>query len=323
MIQAPELDYETIFATAKELFGLTSWFGEDYFRALSRRFVNRLILQDPKSIRNLTGRSAIFIANHQVQIESVLFPSLAQALWKRPIVAIADADHLTGWVGALDRLISSYPGMPTQKSVVYFNQKDRGTMLDILEGLRADIAENGICLFLHAEGRLGHTCRQPVRRLSSVSVDLALTSNLPVVPVKFTGGLPVTPLPGTLDFPVGYARQDYHIGSPLYPGDLKALPYAQRRQHIIRQINQLGPPLDKENPAQPDRDFTSKVDQWQRQAGTGQTRSVLYQCLATLPPPTTGDIQAVLESAQGMSTAKRDKANHRWIQRMADWLMAR
>jgi hypothetical protein len=102
---------------------------------------------------------------------------------------------------------------------------------------------------------MAHSCRTPVRKLSSAFLDMAIAVGRPVVPVRFVGGLPVAPVFHEIDFPVGMGQQDIHIGRPIPPEELRSLSYRDRRQCVIDAINRLGPPNETEEPLPPDPTF--------------------------------------------------------------------
>ena len=94
---------------------------------------------------------------------------------------------------------------------------------------------------VHVEGELGLTCRQPVARTSSVFLDLAVELDLPIVPVRFVGGLPVLPLPQTIPFPVDLGQQDYVFGKPIFPAELATKTLAERMAEFLACINGIAP----------------------------------------------------------------------------------
>ena len=107
----------------------------------------------------------------------MLFPLLAQVLTQRRIVTIANATHKTGWIGALNDIIYSHPGINYPKNIVYFDQTDRKSLFNIIDKFKEQIKKEGISIFLHTEGRLGLTCKKPVKVLSSVFIDMAIESD--------------------------------------------------------------------------------------------------------------------------------------------------
>jgi len=93
----------------------------------------------------------------------------------------------------------------------------------------------------HVVGTRAKSSRTPVTQVSSVLVDLALEMDLPIVPVRFTGGLPAEPVEERLEFPFGFGRQDIRIGSPIHSAALRSLSLADRSRLVVQAINALTP----------------------------------------------------------------------------------
>jgi hypothetical protein len=83
--------------------------------------------------------------------------------------------------------------------------------------------------------RLGD--RGPCRRAAPVRLVCARERGMPIVPVAFRGGVD-----GVSRHDVPAAAQVHHIGRPILPETLAALPYADRRRAIADAINALGVP---------------------------------------------------------------------------------
>ena len=320
-IGEPALDYDKIFEYGRNLFNIGPWLFENISRSLWERFVRYVIIEDPKAFEKVRHRSLLYLGNHQIQVESMLFPLLAQVLTRRRIVTIADADHRTGWIGALNDIVYSYPGIDYPKNIVYFDQNDRKSLFTIIDGFKEQIQKQGISVFLHTEGRLGLTCRNPVKILSSVFIDMALESDLPIVPVRFKGGLPVEKLETTLDFPVGYAKQDYYIGTPILPETLKALNYADRRKMVINSINHLGGTNERETPNSPAPDFAKAVNEWKKETGATEVKAVLFKALDMLTePPEKKNHKILLKRGHGERIEFKGNDRDRWLKKFSEWL---
>ena len=50
-----------------------SWPVEDLFYSLANKFVRRVVMDDPAAMEKIQGKSVLYLANHQVGIESLLF----------------------------------------------------------------------------------------------------------------------------------------------------------------------------------------------------------------------------------------------------------
>lgn len=312
------LNMEDIVEYGRNLIGYEPWLGEDLCRGMCNTFVNRVILDDPDGFSAVQGRNVIYLANHQIQVESMLFPGLAQVLTNNRMVAIANADHRNGWMGPLNELLYSYPEVDYPKNIVYFDQGDRSSMFTILDNFKKMITDEGISVFLHVEGKLGLRCREPVKNLSSVFIDLATNLNLPVIPVRFFGGLPVQKMDSTIDFPYGYCKQDYYLGKPVFPDELVAMPYAERRKYVIHAINNLGPPLEDEVPNPQNLNLQSKVRAWQKKSGTSEVCAVMYSVLKNIENPSESTVK-LLNAVNGQGCQGNDPKS-RWIKQFKEWI---
>ncbi len=117
---------------------------------------------------------------------------------------------------------------------MYFNQQDPAQLPRLIsERCRS------ASLLVHVEGTRQTVPGQPVEKISSLWVDLATERQVAVVPVAFRGGIGDG---RKHDLPQGCARQSMHVGRPILPAELAALPYADRRKRIAERINALGQP---------------------------------------------------------------------------------
>lgn len=268
--------------------GVPSWPGAEVWLALVERFVGRVVCAD--ALRPLRGQPLLLLGNHQVQVESLLFPIALTGELDTPIVMLANALHRRGWVGQLSRLCQSDPAVASRipDLIRFFDQTDRPSLLPIVKELEQQLTAGGCSVMVHVEGRLGHSCRDPVETVSSVFIDLALNADVPIVPVRFAGGLPVAPLPATRDFPVGYGRQDYFLGQPLWPQELRRLNYAERTRLVLAAINGecedagVGPGPQYDEPAAPDSAFAEAVHAWRLATGSSEPAAVVMESLRRL-----------------------------------------
>lgn len=320
-IKEPHLDFDAMLAYGRSNVGIDQpWIGEKILLGLCKQFTRNLILEDADAFENVKGRSVLFLANHQVQVESLLFPMMIQVLTGRRVITIASSIHRNGWVGKLNNLWYEYPGVNFPRHIVYFDQNDRKSMFDILDDFKCKIKDEGISVFLHVEGRLGLSCRKPVSKMSSVFVDLAREAGLPIIPVKFVGGLPVEDMKSTLDFPFGYAKQDYRVGRPILCEELEKLPYAKRRKHVIDAINNLGPSAKSEMPHPPDLAFEKEVTKWMKTKQVSEVQAVLCKALEKVTGEADMDERLLLaKGANGKIEFAPDQKGV-WLSKMADYL---
>ena len=316
---APRLDLGPVRRYGRRAMGAGGWLGEELTLGLCQQFVRRVILSDPAAWDRIHGRSAIYLGNHQTQVESMMLPVLASALSNVHIVTIARAQHRTGWIGKLHKLSHSHPGIEYPREIIYFDQQDRGSMLAIIEDLRQKMTSERHSMFVHVEGALGTRCGQPVQRMSSVFADLAQALSVPVVPVRFAGGLPVEELDRTLDFPLRYARQDIYLGRPIFPDELSALPYAERRRHLLDAINTLGPPLSEERPNAPVPELEQAVTELRARLEIPEAQAVLLAVLARLEDPT-AEGEVLLAGLRRNKMVVMDDSVGHWLADLARWL---
>lgn len=180
--------------------------------------------------------------------------------------------------------------------------------------------EDGISVFLHVEGRLGLSCRKPVSKMSSVFIDLAQEARLPIVPVKFAGGLPVEEMKTTIDFPFGYGKQEYYVGSPIWCDALENMPYAKRRKNVVDAINRLGPSCRQETPSRPDPNFDKSVKSWRQLKNASEVQAVIFKTLENATEKMDDDALDLVE--KGRNSKKRFANDEKgiWLSKMARYL---
>jgi 3-hydroxymyristoyl/3-hydroxydecanoyl-(acyl carrier protein) dehydratase/1-acyl-sn-glycerol-3-phosphate acyltransferase len=284
---------------------------EDLVDALARRFVGDVVVSDPPAFAALRGRPVLFLANHQVGIESLLCSVLVSGLQGRVLVALAKAEHRDSWMGRLIAHIARYPGAVDPRTLVFFDRSDMASLLPILEELRVRMTNEDASLLVHVEGTRALAARRPVSRMSGVWIDLALAADAPIVPVRFSGGLPLAEAAERLEFPVGFGRQTYHIGRPLPPHELRPLDLAARQRRVLDAINALGPL--EEAASVPDPAFARAVEDWRRRTGAPAEHAVLLSSLAGLASPS-HESRALLEGRRS------DDERGRWLAEVARWL---
>jgi 3-hydroxymyristoyl/3-hydroxydecanoyl-(acyl carrier protein) dehydratase/1-acyl-sn-glycerol-3-phosphate acyltransferase len=257
-------------------FGIGPWFGEDLHYGLIKKFVGDVVIADPAAFEAIRGRSCLFLGNHQVGVESLLFSVLAAGLTDKPVVTLAKAEHRDSWLGHFIRHVFTHPGIKDPQLITFFEREDRSALLEIVGQLGAELASGTRSVMVHVEGTRALTCRAPVIKMSSAFIDMALTVRVPIVPVRFVGGLPSDPpLEARLEFPVGYGRQDYWFGRPITPEELEALSYKDRKALVIAAINGLGPGSEREEPYPGDPEFERVVRTWSERSGASLEHSAI------------------------------------------------
>ncbi len=113
-------------AAWRSYLGLTGpWLGEDIVNALSAKFCTGLWFEDAEAFATLAGRPVLFLANHQVAIESLLFAAEISPFLGTPLHAIAKQEHRDSWIGQLFGLLYSYPGAINPESIFFVRLGDR------------------------------------------------------------------------------------------------------------------------------------------------------------------------------------------------------
>ena len=252
------------------------WAGEDIVLGLLNQYVNRVVIPQPQTLERLQDRPAIYLANHQVQIESLIATNLIPALTGLPMTTMANAKHRTRWIGELIEGLEAYPGFQTFEQIVYFEQDKPESMFEIIDNIKAELAAGTRSFFVHTDGTRSQSSREETQKCSSVFLDLALELNIPIVPVSFTGGLPIEPITGKADVPVAHGHQDYWIGSPIEPQELRALPLRDRVDRVVSAINELGVNPVDDAPLPSDKAFAAKVDAWRRESGAHEVFASIW-----------------------------------------------
>jgi hypothetical protein len=188
-------------------------------------------------------------------------------------------------VGWLRDALFTRPGTRLPQNIVYFEKGRPESLPGLLRGLAEDVRTRDSSLLVHAEGTRQRGARQPMRQVTSLLIDLALELDLPIVPLRFRGGLPVRALPEKLEFPLGHAAQDYAIGPALQADELRALPYADRRARVLSAIDALEPDLTRAEPHAPDPDFARRVVERQVLTGAGEVEATFLEALAEARDP--------------------------------------
>ena len=294
----PVQDLEPVRTYWRERIGVGPWPIEDLYYGLVARCVGDVVIADPDAFAAVRGRSCLYLGNHQVGIESLLFSVLMSALSGTPTLTLAKAEHRTSWLGTLIAHSFAYPGVTDPRLITFFDREDRESLLGVIGEIAAEMRAGAKSAMVHVEGTRSLACGRPVEKMSSAFIDLALAVGAPIIPVRFVGGLPVEELAARLEFPVGFGRQDYWIGTPILPERLAAMPYKDRKATVLAAMNALGPALAGERPSAPDPAFEQLVQAWIARTGAALEDAVMFCTLATLAEP--GEpVRRLCEAARG------------------------
>src|SRR5690606_22206825 len=112
--------------------------------------------------------------------------------------------------------------------------------------------------------------------------------------------------------------QDYWIGKPIEAAELEALPYAERRKHVMGAINSLGVDVDEEAPNVPDAAFAARVTQLMEQ-GLGEVSAVMLAGLENVADRT-DESEALLEGLREGTLRCPDTETGHWLASIARWV---
>jgi len=300
---SPQLDLAPIQAHWDRFYDIGRWPTEDLYYGLMTRFVNRVHFEDHAAFAAIHGRSAVYLANHQTMIESLMFSIIAGAISGVPTVTLAKMEHQQTWLGKLIAHCFTWPGARDPEVIAFFDRSDKASLPAIIGDLARQMAGPGKSIMVHVEGTRALSCRKPVEKMSGAFIDMALGVNAPIVPVRFTGGLPAEALDARTDFPVGMGSQDIWFGTPLLPEELASEPYGERKKRVIAAINGLGPDNAAEAPHAPDHTFAKAVHDWQSSAGASEAHATLLRVLQAQSAPCAGTARLLEAVDQGVFEA--------------------
>lgn len=314
---ARHLDLTAIADWWDRWFDLGRWPTEDLYYGLMSQFLGRVTLDDPQALAATRGRPVLFLANHQTMLESLWASIVVSTFVDRPTVTIAKAEHRETWLGQLIAHAFAWPGCRDPEVITFFDRSDKSSLPGLLERLTPELVAGERAVLVHVEGTRALAARHRTVKLSGAFVDWALGTGSVIVPMRYSGGLPVEPLEVRTDFPVGEGRQDLHVGAPLLPEDLAALPYKERKARITDAIDGCGPEaLSDEVPLPGDPDLTAAVDAWVEQTGTDRAHAVILEVLRRREG-VTDPIRRLLDGAAGAGLALADTPEDRWLGELA------
>jgi 1-acyl-sn-glycerol-3-phosphate acyltransferase len=247
--------------------------------ALLDRCVRRILVEDAHDLAAWRGKPVLFLANHQVGVETLLLSLLGAALGEAPVASIAKRELAGGWPDLVTGLFrEAFRGAPPVE-VLYFDREDRESLPRLLAEFVGSLAQHPRSLLLHVEGTRAQHANQPVARMSTVFTDLAVRAGLPIVPVRLTGGLPVAADGRKHEYPVGGGRQDYWFGRAIQPAELAALPFAERPRRVLAAINALGPAPGAEAPFCSDEELDTRIRRRVAERGWREFPALLHAVL--------------------------------------------
>ena len=183
---APILDVSQIKSHWDRYFGLGRWPVEDLYYGLVERFVRRVHLVDPAAHDAVAGRSLLYLGNHQVGVESLIFSIVASGLHGVNTVTVAKAEHRESWLGLLIALCFGYPGAQDPSVITFFDREDKASLPGIIAELANEMATGHKSVMVHVEGTRALSARAPVEKMSGAFIDMALHVGTPTAPHRPT-----------------------------------------------------------------------------------------------------------------------------------------
>ncbi|MBX2811412.1 MAG: 1-acyl-sn-glycerol-3-phosphate acyltransferase [Myxococcales bacterium] len=315
-----QLDLQQIESFWTDWFKRPAWLGEDLYYSLLRRFIGRVVLTHPEAFAALRERSVLFLANHQTMIESLLFSILASGLIKKPTVTVAKAEHRTSWLGTLIKHCFAHPGIADPEVITFFDRDDRASLAGVITKLASQLASNHKAVMVHVEGTRALHENHRLQKMSGAFLDLAIQTQVPVVPVWFAGGLPEEPLPSRIDFPNGMGKQDLWLGRPFSPEELATLPYGPRKTAVISAINDLGDAAKRgaQTSFVSDPIFQENVRTRMSRTGIEEADAVMMEVLLETPKPRAETTTRLTEAARaGHQLSLSSSPEDQWLAKLA------
>jgi 1-acyl-sn-glycerol-3-phosphate acyltransferase len=306
-----------------------SWPGQEMCVALAEKFLERVEVCDPKGLVALDGRPVMFLGNHQVYLESLLFNLAVSPLTRRPATTLAKSGHRDRWLGRFVELVFRYPGLPAYQPIEYFDRENADQAIGDTVRRLERIMAGGTSLMIHVEG----TRRRSARRgrvivLSPLWVGLAMSHDWPIVPVRFVGGLPAEDNGIKYDVPVDFGRQIVRVGRPIQKAELLALPAQERVPHIRAAINALQD-CATERPGPADPEFGSAVSEWVARTGADPVAACIIEALRRSSQPLGPGCRVLVEAAARIRASRPARLalppgpEGEWVARAAEFLFGR
>jgi hypothetical protein len=272
---------------------------EDLTLALLRRFVRSVEIADPAAYTAVAGQGVLYLANHQLDIESVLFVAMIGSLQGTVTTAIARRELHESWVGPYFDICFAHPQIHDMNMLLLIDRESPEAVWAALAGAVEGAGVRANSLLVHVEGKHALKAGQPVEVVSTALIDLAVANGVPIVPLRFAGGLPQEQVAAPLPFPAGYGQQDFRIGAPILPATLAGLPSAARKEVVLRALNGFTEPAGGEQPNAGDPQFAARVAAWRDAQGVSEVQAALWCVLdEAAQVPSSGPDQEAQVSAE-------------------------
>ncbi|MDF1667948.1 MAG: 1-acyl-sn-glycerol-3-phosphate acyltransferase, partial [Planctomycetota bacterium] len=314
-LKSGSFDVEELKAPWRKFLGIEEWFGEDLFFSMVKQFIGSVTMTHPREFAELKGRGVLFVANHQVGVESPLFGIVTSALQELPTSVIAKKEHKESWIGRLFDVCFDREDVTSPELLALVDRDNQKDVIKTIGARFEKLKQNEECLLIHVEGTRSVQGGQKVELVSSAVVDLAVAMGIPIVPARFADALPrEKALDNRIEFPFGYSRQRLCFGEPLLPDTLKSKTSLERRNRVLAALNAIcGGPEAEVEPI-PNPGFEAAVKEWQKARSVNEIQAVLFRALQE-GNALCEESEALLEAAKGNPLKTVSRVSPEWLKR--------
>ena len=279
----------------------------DWEIALVNKFLRRIVLQDPEGYHALQSSPVLYLANHQNFIEPFGFGIIANLLGRLKLKILGKEGHKDTWVGALNNLGQELFQDSALTHLLTFNTKKPEELFKVLEKYRRNYSPDSLLVFV--EGKRLYTAGQQITKISSAIIDFAIKLEMPIIPVRFAGGLPLDNIGNTkekVDFTYGYGHQDCYLGKAIFTDELQKLNLKERSALILNKINTLAAELDEQGLLNQDKNFADRVQMRMNNMNISESGAVFIEALMDYPDKSP-ESETLLNTIINKSTNNFDK----------------
>ncbi|MBU2983761.1 polyketide synthase dehydratase domain-containing protein [Saccharophagus degradans] len=296
---------------------------EDIFMAIAHRFTgtikNNNICSGKliQAQRDSKPKGVLYLANHQVGVESVLFAIAMSALNGMPVSALAKKEHAHSWIG---NMLTALAPFNAKNLLTLINRENPTAVLQVMGKAMQAVAMGEHSLLVHIAGTRSLAAREAQTTISSSLIDAAIKAGVDIVPVLFHGGLPIEPAKQRLEFPLGMAKQDWTLGRAIPAHILANLNSAEQKQYVLNALNGLDDILVNEQPNKPQVEFEKQVASI---SNCTHEQAVIYQCLQHSPFALSNHGQALMAAVNGQRAWNLESEQDRALKNVADLVLGR
>lgn len=279
------------------------------------QFVRNVLVEDIDDFRSIEGKPFLYLANHQTGIESLVINGISLEK-SQYIMAVAkkELSNSVDDVGLLAKLYYSHGAGERKSSGLFFiDRESPSSILSNIKELMERVVKENIACLVHLDGTRAQSCLEETKNVNSVIIDEAVRLNIPLVPLRMTGGLPFQG-DSKLDYPVNAGKQDYWIGKSIRPAVLQPMNIKERKEYILNKLNTLG---NECGPIINSSIFANLVKSYQEKYGFSNFMAHAYMALESGKKDS--QIMALIEYLSGTrDTLPFDADKKAWYQTLKD-----